>query len=251
MKPTKTITIWQPWATLIALLEKGNETRGWPTKHRGPLAIHAAKKIDYEACEREPIKSVLAKHGYTAENLPTGVIVAKCNLVECWKVARPTWPYGAKPVELTASDGKRTKIWSGNVEGNIEYHLGNYDDGRFAWELADVERLAEPIPAKGQQGLWNWDENSRMTVLNSIPFFDWSAGCGELEYVLAKKTDEHIKQLREAGFTELEIAEATDNDHTDIDLAMLAFNYAGATNWSKEKGFFHWSDEGTEAGETE
>ncbi|WP_438491685.1 hypothetical protein [Paenibacillus sp. IHBB 3054] len=24
------------------------------------------------------------------------------------------------------------------------------------WELADVKRLPEPIPAKGQQGLWNW-----------------------------------------------------------------------------------------------
>lgn len=43
IEPMKAITIWQPWAMLIALLEKGNETRGWPTKHRGPLAIHAAK----------------------------------------------------------------------------------------------------------------------------------------------------------------------------------------------------------------
>jgi hypothetical protein len=52
----KSITIIQPWATLIALGEKKYETRGWPTKHRGPLAIHAGKKIDKEACEEPEIK---------------------------------------------------------------------------------------------------------------------------------------------------------------------------------------------------
>lgn len=35
------LTLHQPWATLIALGAKTVETRGWPTKYRGPIAIHA------------------------------------------------------------------------------------------------------------------------------------------------------------------------------------------------------------------
>jgi activating signal cointegrator 1 len=68
----KAITIIQPWATLIALGEKKFETRSWATKHRGPLAIHAGKKIDKEVCQHEEIRAALARHGYTVDNLPAG-----------------------------------------------------------------------------------------------------------------------------------------------------------------------------------
>lgn len=37
----KALTLHQPWATLVAIGAKTVETRGWATKHRGPLAIHA------------------------------------------------------------------------------------------------------------------------------------------------------------------------------------------------------------------
>ena len=38
----KVITLTQPWATLVAIGAKRIETRSWPTRYRGPLAIHAA-----------------------------------------------------------------------------------------------------------------------------------------------------------------------------------------------------------------
>lgn len=138
----KAITIHQPWATLIALGEKRFETRGWATKHRAPIAIHAAKKVDKDACDMEPIRSVLSAHGYTADNLPTGAIVAICQLVECHKVIED---YGC-----SASVGEDfTRII------HPEYNFGWYDVGRYAWELAYVKQI-DPVPAKGQQGLWNW-----------------------------------------------------------------------------------------------
>ena len=40
----KAITLWDPWASAMALELKRNETRGWSTPYRGPLAIHAAKR---------------------------------------------------------------------------------------------------------------------------------------------------------------------------------------------------------------
>ena len=39
----KAISLWQPWASAIAIGEKTIETRSWWTPHRGALAIHAAK----------------------------------------------------------------------------------------------------------------------------------------------------------------------------------------------------------------
>lgn len=37
----KAITIWQPYASLIAAGLKEYETRSWPTRYRGPIAIHS------------------------------------------------------------------------------------------------------------------------------------------------------------------------------------------------------------------
>lgn len=143
----KAITIHQPWATLIALGEKQFETRGWATKYRGPLAIHAGKKVDKVACEAEPIRSVLAKHGYTADNLPTGAVVAIANLSECWAVGED---YQSGMPTLFNGEGGTTK----NI-GLQEDSFGWFEPGRYAWEMTDVRRI-DPVPAKGQQGLWNW-----------------------------------------------------------------------------------------------
>ncbi|TWH47470.1 ASCH domain-containing protein [Sporomusa sp. KB1] len=39
----KAITILQPWASLLACGAKQIETRSWPAKYRGPIAIHTGK----------------------------------------------------------------------------------------------------------------------------------------------------------------------------------------------------------------
>lgn len=141
----KALTIHQPFATLIALGEKRFETRGWVTKYRGPIAIHAAKKVVRKVCLEEPFRSVLAKHGYTADNLPTGAVVATATLAGCHPVL--------------ATEQKAALIGSGEyVEGN-ELAFGWYEESRYAWEVTEVKQI-DPVPAKGQQGLWNWMEST-------------------------------------------------------------------------------------------
>lgn len=135
----KVITIRQPWATLIALGEKKFETRSWRTTYRGKLAIHAGKNIDKAACHSEPIRSVLAKYGYNAENLPTGVILATCKLSNCYKV-----------------DDERVIYAFFNNGKDNEYYFGDFSEGRYAWELQSVQALENPIPAKGQLSLWEY-----------------------------------------------------------------------------------------------
>lgn len=59
----KALTVWQPWASLIAHGVKVFETRSWATKWRGPLAIHAAgrwgRDIDM-LVQRSPYPALLA-----------------------------------------------------------------------------------------------------------------------------------------------------------------------------------------------
>jgi hypothetical protein len=40
--------------------------------------------------------------------------------------------------------------------GGDEPAFGNFEKGRYAWELANVRRI-EPVPAKGMQRLWEWE----------------------------------------------------------------------------------------------
>lgn len=42
----KAITLHQPYATLVAIGAKQYETRGFSTRHRGQIAIHAGKSHD-------------------------------------------------------------------------------------------------------------------------------------------------------------------------------------------------------------
>ncbi|WP_164670942.1 ASCH domain-containing protein [Virgibacillus doumboii] len=141
----KVISIMQPWATLIALGEKVFETRSWKTNYRGEIAIHASKKIDRAACKTSPIVETLNKHEIVLlSDLPTGEILAIAELEECHKVIRDN--------NHSAIVGNR---W---VVSHNEYQFGDFSAGRFAWELTNVRALENPIPAKGQLGIWNYNK---------------------------------------------------------------------------------------------
>lgn len=146
VKNLKVITLIQPWATLIALGEKKIETRSWKTFYRGPLLIHAGKNIDKYACEEYYIKGTLQEHGYSLNNLPTGSIIAKVDLIDCIEINQ-----GTDPIYRRANLINGTKI-----EGN-EYSFGDYTPGRYAWKLDNVQILKQPIPAKGKLNLWEFD----------------------------------------------------------------------------------------------
>lgn len=134
----KTLSLWQPWATLLVTGEKRIETRHWRFTHRGPLLIHAAKRFEsaeQELCLREPFASALARHRFGISNLPLGAIVGKVNVVNCL----PT----------------HHEYFNGISEQ--ELFFGNYDAGRYGI-ICDTPYIFDtPIPTRGFQGLWNYD----------------------------------------------------------------------------------------------
>jgi len=144
----KCISLWQPWATLMAIGAKRNETRSWETSHRGPLAIHAAKKWNRElsdVCGTEPFSSRLASVGMGAHDLPFGAIVCTVKLVDC------------------------IRITSANAPTGDERAFGNYTPGRFMWITEELQLLPLPIAYSGHQGLFNVE--SAMLVDLSLPLF--------------------------------------------------------------------------------
>jgi len=155
----KVLTLTQPWATLIAIGAKHIETRSWATSYRGPLAIHAAAGLGpvggeralQRLCQREPFWSALRPilmppgHMYfAADVLPRGAIVAVAKLFKCIAIEDGLLSYQAPGVDWWIITGQ-------------ERAFGDYTPGRYAWLLTNVRRLSEPIPARGQLGLWTWE----------------------------------------------------------------------------------------------
>ena len=127
----KALTLWQPWATLVVHGVKRYETRSWSTSHRGLLAIHAAKRM-VSAGEFERFADLLAPLGYgRPEDLTRGCVLGT---VEVLGVQRTP--------EIRDQLDER------------ELRLGDYSNGRYAWELGDPRVWAVPVPVRGQQGLW-------------------------------------------------------------------------------------------------
>jgi hypothetical protein len=76
MKPTRAISIRQPWVELILRGEKKKEFRSQPTRIRGEVFLYAsAKPADWAPGWR--------RAGCAPGDLPTGTIVGTVEIVDC------------------------------------------------------------------------------------------------------------------------------------------------------------------------
>ncbi len=128
----KGFSLWQPWASLMGAGLKTIETRSWPTRYRGPLAIHAAKRLMTR--EEKGLIYLWACRGlvpaeWIDEPLPYGAILAVVELVGCIQT-EDTFP------------------------GPREEAFGNYGPGRWAWITRNLRPLPKAIPYRGAQGLF-------------------------------------------------------------------------------------------------
>lgn len=151
-RPTiKCLSLWQPWASLVAAGVKRHETRHWETAYRGPIAIQASKTLDLAGAPDQLCEAV---HGrFWAKELPRGFIVAVADLTACDPAERVA-------DHLTAADAA----------------AGNFARGRFAWRLERVRRVLQPIPLVGRQGLFNWTPDEPLDALCG-PVLDHGVAC--------------------------------------------------------------------------
>ncbi len=130
----KAISLWQPWASLIPLGLKHYETRSWKTNYRGKLLIcSTAKSTNAQYQQYLKICNEVTLPPWDETNFPYGQAIALCDLTDC--------------IQMTAefiAQQSRTEIL-----------CGDWQVGRYAWKLENIQPITEPFAVKGKQGLFN------------------------------------------------------------------------------------------------
>lgn len=164
----KAITLWQPWASAIALGYKTIETRSWsaPKALIGQrIAIHAAQR--YPA----PFQGDRIGDFTFTEDIPLGAIVASAVLTDCvptldvddelpiaWMrhVApihrNELWLWNGPSFTYNASTGQPT--WLHDVITD-QLPYGDFRPGRWAWLLDDIAPTTERCPACWGEGCFH------------------------------------------------------------------------------------------------
>lgn len=122
----KALSFRQPWAELVVQGRKTMDLRTYTAGHRGPLAVHASKTVEREACQR---------HGLDPETLDTGAVVGVVELVNV--------------IPLTEAD----------YEAHAAEHLGgrSFHVPMYGWVLSHPRRLDRVMPIPGRRNLFNVD----------------------------------------------------------------------------------------------
>ena len=174
----KAISLWQPWASLIACGAKPFETRSWapPRELIGQrIAIHAAKKIDKGAATfAEELMYGQHKEGghdlgdrlyRTMRDAPDemmgkfGQAVMPIGCVVCTATIDAAFLMG-EPAEGTAFPAARVvrRLVSRPIPECFSVRIddfGDYAPGRWAWMLRDVHVLSPPVATNGRQGFFD------------------------------------------------------------------------------------------------
>lgn len=126
----KTLTIKQPFATLIVEGLKEYEFRTWKTNYRGEILIHAGKGVD---------KKAMKKYEYLGLEYPKGCIIGKATITDCIKI----------------DDNARKILKEKNsiIYSNI---IDNKDWNGYGFKLENVEKL-ENIEVCGKLSFWEFD----------------------------------------------------------------------------------------------
>jgi len=171
----KALTIYQPHASLIIAGVKCFETRPRPMNYRGTLAIHAGLM---------PFDRVFNSWGHVTEavrvehlcmdllqtdnlrDLLKGVVLGTVEVVGCWPIVSREFPDAGKP--FVDYGGCRAPV------SKTESALGDFTPGRYAIQLSNPVAFPEPIPARGQQGMWRWEPSSDCIARRPL---DSNGGC--------------------------------------------------------------------------
>jgi len=137
----RAFTVYQPYAYAIVAGWKLYETRSKRTNIRGRVAVHAGKASlsrATQALSDRAFGELLGAVGGKTD-LPLGAVVGTVEIVDCLPV---------EAVIPTLTERERV--------------LGDYSPGRWAWVLKNSVMFHTPVPARGKQGWWNWEECGEM-----------------------------------------------------------------------------------------
>jgi hypothetical protein len=137
-RSVRCISLWQPWASLMACGAKFIETRHWPTSVRGAVCIHASKTTQgiVECLEIDPdhmaaMEKALGLPIHQWEKkLPLGQIIAEGSLTGCLD----------SQIALTRHPDQAP--------------FGNFAPGRYGHVYQNLRPIG-PFHYRGAQGFFN------------------------------------------------------------------------------------------------
>lgn len=144
----KVISIWQPYASLLAHGFKLNETRSFPAPKAligQRIGIASTKVIKPE--QREPFADPTFCRYYFESNLPRRIEDLPCGYLLGTVLLHSCEPIDEEDLEEVTEE---------------EQLYGWWKVGRYAWRMRDHKPLVEPIPVRGAQGIWLWDPNGTL-----------------------------------------------------------------------------------------
>ena len=123
----KCLSLKQPYAELLVSGKKTIELRTWNTKFRGEFLVHASKKIDKMACERNKIDP---------DSMITGAIIGKAILF----------------------DVKLYKNRNTFLQDRNKHFAGtNYKDHKYGFLVKNSKKFRKPIFMPGRLRFFNVD----------------------------------------------------------------------------------------------
>lgn len=152
----RSLSVKQPWADVIMFRGKNVENRTWSTDYRGPILIHAGKRIDPRGANGFVTE---AKRCLRENRL--GVIVGSAFLFHCSTVCRSPW----------------------------------HEEMMWGWYLADPVPLPVPIPWPGQLSLFDIDVRATDPPIRLCPRCSSNLPlvgdtlCGACRWYVTKYTD--------------------------------------------------------------
>lgn len=121
----KALTIRQPWAWAVVAGHKTVENRVWPTRHRGPLAIHAGSGRGDLFVLADPRWRGLFGSDFRPELMTRGAVVGVVDVIDCVPADHPS---------------VRDNPWT---------------IGPWCWILANARPVATPLQMRGRLGLFD------------------------------------------------------------------------------------------------
>ena len=151
------LTLWQPWASLIAIGAKPWEFRSWPAPKRlwgKRMAIHAGVRPVRTAEVLDLLARLSSAGGGWSTALKPDVAIPFLEQVASDPKRLPlsavicTAQLGVpiRDLELAAVLGSSGPLNDSDRDGHTNY----------GWPMLNVEVFATPLPARGARGLWPW-----------------------------------------------------------------------------------------------
>lgn len=157
----KALSLTQPWASLMAIEAKRNETRSRSLAYLGDIAICSTKEVWRT---RVPAYAEIALNRLWAlrDKFPG----YHANLLDLYL----SLPFGKALCLVRKTGCVSTDDDNGDDRSltPLEMDLGDYSAGRFYYPTTDCRRLKQPVPVSGLQGLFNLPPDVEKAILAQL-----------------------------------------------------------------------------------